>query len=168
MWTCPRCGREFANRNQWHACGAWTVDDHLRVATPEVAELFGRFVELVERCGHVTLAPTTTRIGFKVRMTFAAVSLRRDRLDAHVILARRLEDPRFVEVVSLGPRSHQHRFRIASPDELDDQVLGWLSEAYAVGRQEHLARAQRGDRPPRSPLPGVGSYPPATRRRGYR
>lgn len=139
MWTCPRCGREFANRSQWHACGEWRVDDHLRAATPVVAELFHSFVVLVERCGPVTLVPTKTRIGFKVRMTFAAVSLRRDRLDAHVILARRLEDPRFAEVVSLGPRSHQHRFRIASTGELDDQVLDWLREAYAVGRREHLA-----------------------------
>lgn len=141
MWTCPRCGRQFANRNQSHACGGWTVDDHLREASPEVAGLFHRFVELVERCGPVTLAPTKTRIGFKVRMTFAAVSLRRDRIDGHVILARRLEDPRFVEIVSLGARSHQHRFRLASTEELDDQVLGWLREAYAVGRQEHLARS---------------------------
>jgi hypothetical protein len=140
MWTCPRCGRDFANRNQTHACGEWTVDDHLRFASPEVANLFRRFAELVERCGPVTLAPTKTRIGFKVRMTFAAVSLRRDRLDAHVILARRLEDPRFVEIASFGPRSHQHRFQIASVDDLDAQVLGWLREAYAVGRQEHLAR----------------------------
>lgn len=140
MWTCPHCGRQFANRNQSHACGAWTVDDHLREASPEVAELLHRFIELVERCGPAALAPTKTRIGFKVRMAFAAVSLRRDRLDAHVILARRLEDPRFVEIVSFGPRSHQHRFRIASTAELDDQLLGWLREAYAVGRQEHLAR----------------------------
>jgi Domain of unknown function (DUF5655) len=140
MWTCPRCGRKFANRNQSHACGSWTVDDHLRAASAEVSELYRGFVALVERCGPVTLAPTKTRIGFKVRMTFAAVSLRRDRLDAHVILARRLEDPRFVEVASFGPRSHQHRFRIASLDELDEQVLGWIREAYAVGCQERLAR----------------------------
>lgn len=139
MWTCPRCGRQFVNRRQWHACGAWTVDDHLRAATPVAAELFHRFAALVQRCGPVTLVPTKTRIGFKVRMTFAAVSLRRDRLDAHVILARRIDDPRFWQVVSLGPSSHQHRFRIASTRELDDHVLGWLREAYAVGRQEHLA-----------------------------
>lgn len=84
MWTCPRCGREFANRGQRHACGRWTVDDHLRTATPVVAELFHSLVALVEACGPVTLGPTKTRIGFKVRMTFAAVSLRRDRLDADV------------------------------------------------------------------------------------
>jgi hypothetical protein len=140
MLTCPRCGRAFANRNQSHACGSWTVDDHLRAASAEVGELYRGFVALVDRCGPVTLAPTKTRIGFKVRMTFAAVSLRRDRLDAHVILARRLEHPRFGDVASFGQSSHQHRFRITSVEELDEQVLGWLREAYAVGCQEHLAR----------------------------
>src|SRR3712207_8277920 len=30
MWTCPRCGRSFANRNQPHACGPLDLDRHLR------------------------------------------------------------------------------------------------------------------------------------------
>ena len=37
MWTCPRCGRSFANRNQSHACGPLDLDtgdmvDRQRVA----------------------------------------------------------------------------------------------------------------------------------------
>jgi hypothetical protein len=138
MWTCPRCGRAFANRSQTHACGDWTLDDHLRAATPEVAELVRGFVALVERAGPAELAPTKTRIGFKARMTFAAAMPRRRWLDAHVVLARRREEPRFRRIDSLGPRSHVHHFRIAAPEELDDEVLDWLREAHAVGRQEHL------------------------------
>jgi hypothetical protein len=140
MWTCPRCGRAFANRNQSHACGGWTLDDHLRAATPEVAELIRGFVALAERAGPCELAPTKTRIGFKARMTFAAAMPKRRWLDAHVVLARRREAPRFRRIDSLGPRSHVHHFRLSGPGELDDEVLDWLREAHAVGRQEHLRR----------------------------
>jgi hypothetical protein len=140
MWTCPRCRRAFANRNQTHACGGWTLDEHLRRATPEVAALVQGFVGLVEALGPVELAPTKTRIGFKARMTFAALMPKRRWLDGHVVLARRREEPRFRRIDSLGPRSHVHVFRIRTPEELDDEVRDWLREAYAVGLQTHLAR----------------------------
>jgi hypothetical protein len=143
MWTCPRCGRAFANRNQAHACGSWTVDDHLAAATPEVAALLRGFVALVEEVGPAELAPTKTRIGFKARMTFAALMPKRRWLDGHVVLARRRGDPRFRRIDSLGPRSHVHVFRIRTPAELDDEVRDWLREAYRVGLQEHLAPSGR-------------------------
>jgi Domain of unknown function (DUF5655) len=140
MWTCPRCGRAFANRNQSHACGDWTLEDHLRDASPEVGALVRRFVALVEQCGPVDVVATKTRIGFKVRMTFAALMPKRRWVDAHVVLARRREGERFRRIDTFGPRSHVHAFRLVEPGDLDAEVLDWLREAYAVGRQEHLAR----------------------------
>jgi hypothetical protein len=145
MWTCPRCGRAFANRNQLHACGAWTLDEHLRTASAEVAPLVRRFVELVELCGPFALAPTKTRIGFKVRMTFAALTPRRRWLDGHVVLRRRLDHPRFRRIDSLGPRTHVHHFRLYSLEELDDEVLDWVRESYAAGEQRALAAPARSD-----------------------
>jgi len=31
-----------------------------------------------------------------------------------------------------------HEFRLASPDEVDQEFTAWLAEAYRVGAQEHL------------------------------
>lgn len=138
LWTCPQCRRAFANRNQAHACGDWTLADHLRTATPEVAELVRGFVALVEDLGPVEVAPTKTRIGFKARMTFAALMPKRHWLDGHVVLARRRDDPRFRRIDTYGPRSHVHSFRLTAPEELDAEVVDWLREAYRVGLQEHL------------------------------
>lgn len=77
-------------------------------------------------------------IGFQVRMAFADVMLRKNWLDAYVVLARRLGNPRFTKILSISPRNHVHYFRIRSIEELDDEVEGWLREAYAVGEQRHL------------------------------
>ena len=72
-------------------------------------------------------------------MIFAAANrLNDDGLAAHVVLARRLEHPRFTKIESISPRNHVHHFVIQKPDEIDDQVKAWLREAHAVGRQEHL------------------------------
>ncbi len=138
LWKCRRCGRLFANRNQFHFCTRITVREYLKGKSPFALSLYRKFVKQVRQCGPVILVPNKTRIGFQVRMAFADVMLRRNWLDAYVILARRLENPRFTKIETLSPRNHIHYFRIHSPEEMDAEMLAWLREAYRVGRQEHL------------------------------
>jgi len=57
-----------------------------------------------------------------------------------VVLARRLEHPRFRRIDSISPRNHVHHFRLARLEEVDDEIAGWLAEAYRVGEQRHLGR----------------------------
>lgn len=90
-------------------------------------------------------------------MSFAAVMLKKGWLDGHVVLARRLEDPRFRAIQTISPKNHVHQFRIETPDQLDDRVRQWLREAYAVGQQRHL-RTKRGP-PSREALSSGGSSP---------
>ena len=141
LWICPRCGRKFVNRNMPHSCGHYSVKEFLKGKSPYALSLYKRFVALVRSCGPVRIAPAKTRIGFQVRMIFAAVNKLDDRgLDAHVVLTRRLESPRFRRIESLTPNCHVHHFRIVSSSELDEEVKYWLQEAYRVGAQEHLSR----------------------------
>jgi Domain of unknown function (DUF5655) len=138
MWTCPRCGRSFANRNQAHACGPLDLDRHLAGRDPEVVAIFRRLVELAERNGPVTVLAERTRIAFQVRMSFAAFILRRRWVDGHVVLDRRLDHPRFRRVETFSPGNHLHQFRLERLEEVDDEVAAWLAEAYRVGEQRHL------------------------------
>lgn len=74
-------------------------------------------------------------------MIFAAVNKLSDRgLEAHIVLTRRLQNSRFTRIETMSPKCYVHHFRIESLSELDDQVKGWLQEAYQVGTQEHLLR----------------------------
>jgi hypothetical protein len=144
LWQCPKCRRRFANRNQEHSCGRYTVKEFLQGKTPNTVALYSRFEQMVRELGPVILAPAKTRVGFQARMIFAAVNkLTSDRLDAHVILARRLENPRFTKIQSLSPRSHVHHFQIRQVNELDDEVKSWLEEAYKVGLQHHLTDTRK-------------------------
>lgn len=142
MWTCPRCGRSFANQNQSHFCSDVRLDQHFAGREPQVVETFQRLVELARRNGPVTVLPEKTRIAFQVRMSFAAFSLRRHWVDGHVVLARRLESPRFTRVDVISPRNQVHVFRLHGPDEVDAEVGRWLAEAYLVGEQRHLTPAR--------------------------
>jgi Domain of unknown function (DUF5655) len=141
MWTCPACGRRFANRHQTHTCARLrTLDEHLAGKPPHVREIVERIVALAERNGPVTVLPEKTRIALAARMSFAALQPRRAWVDGHVVLARRRKDPRFRRIETFSPRNHLHAFRIERVADVDDEVADWLAEAYDVGIQRHLAR----------------------------
>ncbi len=137
-WTCPRCRRRFANRNQTHTCGRSDLAHHFRGKDPYVRRLYDAVRTAVRRCGPVTILPEKTRIAFQVRMSFAQVTPRTRWLDGHLVLARRLEHDRFRKVETFSPRNHVHHFRLTTIDQIDSEFQRWLQEAYAVGAQEHL------------------------------
>jgi Domain of unknown function (DUF5655) len=139
MWRCPVCGRDFANRNQSHACGRYRLADHFEGRDAEVARIFRALLAQARRNGPVKVLPEKTRIALQVRMSFAAFTLKKHWLDGHVVLARRRESPRFKRIYVVSPRNQVHEFRLHSAAEVDGEVADWLCEAYAVGRQEHLA-----------------------------
>src|SRR5580704_13002673 len=95
MWTCPDCGRSFANRNQSHFCSDVRLDEHFKGREPDVVATFERLLAAARKNGPVTVLPEKTRIAFQVRMSFAAFSLRKRWVNGHVVLARRLESSRF-------------------------------------------------------------------------
>ncbi len=142
LWRCPRCGRDFANRNQSHFCSDVRLESHFAGRDPAVIATFNRLLQLAERSGPVTVLAEKTRIAFQVRMSFAAFTLRRHWVDGHVVLARRLDSPRFRRTDFISPHNQVHVFRLADPSEVDEEVERWLAEAYSVGEQRHLTRGR--------------------------
>jgi len=144
LWTCPRCGRTFANVNQTHTCAALgDLDRHFAASEPAVRATFDRIRAIVEALGPVSVLAEKSRIAFHVRMSFAAFMPRRIWLDGHLVLARRIDSPRFRKVEVYSPRNVLHAFRLTSLAEVDEEFASWLAEAYEVGEQRHLGR--RGD-----------------------
>ncbi len=142
LWRCSECGREFANRNQSHSCGTHDLEHHFRGKPPAIRALFDRIVAVLNTIGPTRVLPEKTRIAFQVRMSFAQVTPRRQWLDGHVVLARRLASPRFRRIDTISPRNHVHVFRITRAGEIDAEFRSWLVEAYAVGKQEHLRKTK--------------------------
>ncbi len=144
LWTCPRCGRTFANVNQTHTCATLgDADLHFVGAAPDVRATYDRILAVVEALGPFSVLPEKTRIALHVRMSFAALVPRKGWLDGHLVLARRIDSPRFRRIEEFSPRNVLHAFRLSSPADIDDEFAGWLAEAYAVGEQRHLGRRAR-------------------------
>jgi hypothetical protein len=121
----------------WHACGAYSVDKFLEGRGNRARELFEGFEKLLRKCGPVTVAPAKTRIAFMVRVRFAGVSRVSDEgMTIGFALRRPLEHARIFKIVKYNPRWYGHYVRLKSIEELDDELLGWLCEAYKVGEQK--------------------------------
>jgi len=133
LWTCPRCGRTFANTNQTHTCAPLgSLDDHFAHSEPPVRAIFDALRAHVEP---VDVLAEKSRIAFHLRMSFAAFMPRKDRLDGHLILAREAAHPAVTKIEVYSPRNVLHAFRLTGlPDEA---FLALLAEAREVGEQTH-------------------------------
>jgi hypothetical protein len=128
LWTCPRCRRQFVHRNQAHSCGQYCVEQLLD-GKPDMVALFDRFMDLIHRCGEVVIAPTKTRVLFKVRTVFATVAVAKNWLDVVFVLDRRLKHSRIKKAQKEYP-GIVHCLRVDKAADLDDGLAGWLQKAY--------------------------------------
>lgn len=99
-------------------------------------EIFER--QVLERVENVRIRVQKTQISFSNRYNFAFVSLlpvrrKADRPDEYITvtfgLRRRLDSPRIDAAVQPYPERWTHHVLIAAPEEIDEQLLGWIQEA---------------------------------------
>jgi hypothetical protein len=135
LWTCPRCRRQFKNRNQAHSCGQFTVEELLDGKPPQIVELYDRLADLVQHCGQVVVAPTKTRVLFKVRTVFATVAVTKQWLDLVFVLGHRLKSRRIKKAQEEYP-GIVHFLRIEKIGDLDGDLAHWLQEAYDHRKQK--------------------------------
>ena len=141
LWTCQDCGQSFVTRNMSHSCCRLSEDEFFAGREPQRA-LYRAFLAFVERCGPVTVNINKTRISFQGRARFACVNrVTRDGLACHIWLKRRLESPRFTRIEHLPPTDYVHNFKLTQVSDLDEEMAGWVAEAYEVGMQPWQAPA---------------------------
>ena len=87
--------------------------------------------------GTFEVRTTKSQIAFRRKRGFAYLWLPGQYLahpDAEVVLSialgRAVPSDRFKEIAHPTPRHWMHHLELGSPDELDDEVIGWLREAY--------------------------------------
>lgn len=139
-WTCPRCGRRFAKRNQQHACTTdWTEERHLKDRPPAVVQAYRRFLSLARKNGRIELAPTKSYIGVRgPRRNFAGLIPTNKGLEGFIVAARRIEGSPLLDALPYQRNLFIHHFFVDTPSALDEEFAGWISESYAVGEGRHL------------------------------
>jgi hypothetical protein len=107
------------------------LDDWLADRPAAVAEVVKAVRACVEELGDdVTLEATRSAVMVKRARTFAEVTPRRASTEVAFIVSRRIDDPRVVRTLDLTATRIVHVVDAARGSAVDDQVRGWLAEAY--------------------------------------
>ena len=138
-WTCPRCGRVFQARDARHSCVSQDPEK-LLAPWPDAIPLCRAVRDLLAGFGPVEPEATRTQVSFRARRRFAylwvpRLSLNRGSDDLHLTfdLRRREASPRVKESVESRPGLWTHHVLLRSASDLDEEVAGWLREAYLAG-----------------------------------
>jgi Domain of unknown function (DUF5655) len=127
-WTCPDCGRRFLRRGQGHECSpAMSLEEYLATAPPHEPPVVEAVLDHLHALGDdVHIEPVSVGILIKRASGFAELRPM-TRWEALMMkLPRRVESRRF----SRKPDGLWHTVNLRTPDEFDDDVRGWLTEAY--------------------------------------
>jgi hypothetical protein len=138
LWTCPDCGHQFVTRNIWHSCANYPLEKHFEGKSPDVIALYHHYLTLVEKSGPITVEPKKTGIAFLVRVRFAGAVLRKKWLEARLWLKHPVEHRCLRRIEKVSARDYIHYFRMASVEDMDEDFVSLLREAYAIGAQKHL------------------------------
>jgi hypothetical protein len=130
-WTCPRCDREFGRALQSHTCvPGVTVDDAFAGRQPWQRAIYDEIIGHLESLGPVHEDAVSVGVFLKCDRKLAEVRPRSRDVSLALYLPRPDPDPRISRIFGRdGPRVI-HMLALRRPDEVDDQVRRWLTEAF--------------------------------------
>ena len=104
---------------------------------PETLAVLSVLAEAVTGLGEVSMTVTKSQVAFRRRTGFAYLWRPGQYLASDVpavvsiALDREVESARFKEVAHPSAAVWMHHLEVRDPSQVDDEVRGWLAEAYA-------------------------------------
>ncbi|MFB9842467.1 DUF5655 domain-containing protein [Mucilaginibacter ginsenosidivorans] len=140
MWTCPKCGHPFFNKNQSHSCGSYTVDDFLKDKPAQSVELFHTFLAEYQKIGPFQLHPVKTRVALLTKMRFCSVNkIGPDYIGIHLVLTAPFEHTLcFYKIDNLANRFFVHHARLYDAEDISAELIYYMRMAYEVGNRAHI------------------------------
>ena len=136
-WTCPNCDRRFGAPGQSHMCApGLTLTEYFAGARPEAEPIFHAINDHLETLdGDLIVDPVNARkILFKNGPTFAILDSMTKWVALGVTLTRKLDTPRQSRKVTETGSKYHHVFNLTGAEMVDDEMLGWLTEAFHQGK----------------------------------
>lgn len=137
MWTCTLCNRTFKKDNQAHYCGDQTVADFLAGKSEVGLALFDHLVAKLEEIGPIKLYATKTMLAISSDISFAyIIGIGKNFVDVVLPFKTLYENNLCFRKMAQVPGSddYNHHLRLMFPEDLNEEVFGYLKKAYANGK----------------------------------
>lgn len=129
LWTCAKCKRTFARKNQSHTCKSIKLSYLFKKSPESIKNLFIEFQTLVGEVIPVKYDAISFAINMKSRRHMGMLFIKNDRIKVEFFLPELIKHPRIIKSASLN-NSHTHIVEIFSKEDIDRQLLSWLKQAY--------------------------------------
>lgn len=130
-WTCPSCARSFGRSGQSHVCApALTVEEYFATGPEFERPVFEVVRAHLESLGPVVVEPVQVGVFFKRARTFAELRPKTRWVTLSFILPAEVRAERVSRRVRISAARTYHETKLRLPDDVDDEVLAWLTEAY--------------------------------------
>ncbi len=144
-WECPRCRRRFGRVNQSHECApAMSEEEYFATGPAHERPVFEAVMAHVESLGPVHVEFVSVGIFLKRARTFAELRPMQRWVAVSFLLSRPVRHRSIVRKVLPYHGRYFHIANVSSPDDLDDDLLGWLTEAYLAAPADGPAPTRRG------------------------
>ena len=140
MWTCPKCGHKFYNKNQSHSCGNYSVESFLKGKTEKAIGLFNHFISEYKKVGDFELHPVKARVALLTKMRFCSINkIGKDFIDIHFVLTKPYHDNLcFYRIENLANRFFVHHLKMFNRADINAEVKKFMRLAYDIGNRHHI------------------------------
>ncbi len=133
MWTCPKCGRSFKRRDQFHGCKLISKDSLFEKKPPLVKKLYDKIVKELKKIGEYREeAVPPDMIFFKTRSTFLGIKVKKDQLHVEFYLDHLEDGPPVSKHLQTSKHRGVHLVPIDRLENIDQQLIGWIKHSYRL------------------------------------
>ena len=110
----------------------FSVKSHFEGKASSVQETYNNLLKAIQQFGSVGEDPKKTSIHLVNKTALAGVATRKDYLILTIKSDRELRSPRIHKTEKVSAKRFHHEVKLASPDEVDSELVGWLKDAYTL------------------------------------
>jgi len=110
----------------------YLVSDHFINKDASIRALYDRLLKVMHAIGTVTEDPKKTSIHINRKSALIGVETRKDCLLINIKSDHQIKSPRVEKMEQISSKRFHHKMRITSPKDFDDELKGWLKEAYLL------------------------------------
>ena len=130
-WICPHCERRFARAGQSHECApALSLEEYFSTGPERERPIFEAVMRHLDTVGTVYVEPVSVGIFLKRARSFAQLRPMTKWVALSFSLPRPVQHPTITRKVQPYGGRYYHVAALRGPDDLDDALQGWLTEAY--------------------------------------
>jgi hypothetical protein len=130
-WVCPECDRQFGRVNQSHECApAMSLEEYFSTGPERERPIYEAVRAHLDSIGEVHVEPVSVGIFIKRMRTFAELRPKQRWVALSFGLSRRVDHPRIARKLQGSGARIYHVVNLFGPDDVDEQVRDWLTEAY--------------------------------------